>query len=390
MSKYLLTTILSLLNFCFYAQDFKSDNVRYQTISWNDFFKKLDQNPKLFYYDIRSEAERNDSIKAAPYNQGKIKGAIETDFADFAKHYPEYLKHKNDTIYLYCSHSKRSRYLAKQLRDSSFLHVVNINGGLSYFNTLSESEMPYKNKYYTNSLKYKLTSPSDFTKALKDKNCQIVDVRPDSLYYGKANIERANSFGIIKSALHLPYNKIKDHLKLLDKNKTILVIDNEGTLSPIAANYLIENGYKTSVLLFGIENLTRTIPANDRPFLKTKYQMILPEELANLSKKKNTIIIDIRTEPEYNSTSKDGWKNVGKLKNAVSIPLQTLSKEKMTAYNGKNIVLYDMMMKEDVYEFAKRLKEFGIKDFQILVGGINQLKEGIYDYQKIELKSLLD
>ncbi|WP_187775449.1 rhodanese-like domain-containing protein [Flavobacterium johnsoniae] len=390
MNKYLLTPILSLLSFCFYAQDFKSDNVRYQTISWNDFFKKLDHNPKLFYYDIRSEAERNDSIKAAPYNQGKIKGAIETDFADFAKYYPEYLKHKDDTIYLYCSHSKRSRYLAKQLRDSSFAHVVNINGGLSYFNTLSESEMPYKNKYYTNSLKYKLASPSDFTKALKDKNYQLVDVRPDSLYYGNANIERGNSFGDIKSSLHISYDKIKDHLKLLDKNKTIMVLDNEGTLSPIAANYLIEKGYKTSVLLFGVENLTRTIPATDRPFLKTKYQMILPEELANLSKKKNIIIIDVRTEPEYNSTSKDNWKNVGKLKNAVSIPLQTLSKEKMAAYNGKKIVIYDMMMKEDVYEFAKHLKEFGIKDFQILVGGINQLKEGIYDYQKTELKSLLD
>ena len=390
MNKYLLTTILSLLSFCFYSQDFKSDNVRYQTISWNDFFKKLDHNPKLFYYDIRSEAERNDSIKAAPYNQGKIKGAIETDFADFAKYYPEYLKHKNDTIYLYCSHSKRSRYLAKQLRDSSFLHVVNINGGLSYFNTLSEREMPYKNKYYTNSLKYKLASPSDFTKALKDKNCQIVDVRPDSLYYGKANIEKANSFGNIRSALHIPYNKMKDNLKLLDKNKTILLLDNECTLSPIAGNYLIEKGYKTSVLLFGIENLIRTIPTNDRPFLKTKYQMILPEELINLSKKKNTIIIDVRTQAEYNSTSKEGWKNVGKLKNAVSIPLQILSKEKMAAYNGKKIVIYDMMMKEDVYEFAKHLNEFGINDFKILVGGINQLKEGIYDYQKTDLKNLLD
>lgn len=143
------------------------------------------------------------------------------------------------------------------------------------------------------------------------------------------------------------------------------------------------------MLLFGLENLTRTIPANDRPFLKTKYQMILPEELVNLSKKKNTIIIDVRT-PEYNSTCKEGWKNVGKLKNALSIPLETLSKEKMVAYNGKNIVIHDMMIKEDIYQFAKRLKEFGIKDFHILAGGINQLKEGIYDYQKTELKTLLD
>lgn len=390
MNKYFLITILSLLSFCVHSQDFTSDNVRYQTISWNNFFKKLDHNPKLVYYDIRSEGERTDNLKFAPYNQGKIKGAIETDFADFKKYYPEYLKHKNDTIYLYCSHSKRSRLLAKQLRDSSFVNVVNINGGLSYFNTLSEIEMPYRTKYYTNNLKYKLTSPNDFIEALKNKKYQIVDIRPDSLYYGKSSIERENSFGNIKSALHIPYDKIKDHLKLLDKNKTILLFDNEGALSPIAANYLIENGYQTSILLFGLENLTRTTAGNDMPFLKAKYKMILPVELLGLSKTKNTVIIDIRAEPEYNSKSTNPWKNVGKLKNAVNIPLAELTKEKMANYSGKTIVIYDMMMKEELYEYAKRLKEYSVKDYYLLVGGINQLKEGIYDYQKIELKSLLD
>ena len=390
MNKCIVITLLSFLSFYIQAQDFKSDNVRYQTISWMDFFKKLENNPKLVFYDIRSDAERCDSIKSAPYNQGKIKGAIETDFADFKKYYPEYLKHKNDTIYLYCSHSKRSRYLAKQLKDSSFVNVVNINGGLSYFNSLPEKEMPYKKKYYSNNLKYKLASPTDFIEALNNNKYQIVDIRPDSLYYGKATIERENSFGNIKSILHIPNYKLKDNLKLLDKNKIILVVDSEGILSPKSANYLIENGYKTSVLLFGLENLTRTTPSNAMPFLKTKYQMILPDELLALSKQKNTVIIDIRSEPEYNSTSKNPWKNIGRLRNSISIPLATLNKEKMTAYSGKTIVIYDMMMKEDLYEYANRLKQYGIIDFHLLVGGINQLKEGIYDYQKTELKSLLD
>ncbi|MNQ38045.1 Rhodanese-like domain protein [compost metagenome] len=152
-------------------------------------------------------------MKAASYNQGKIKGAIETDFADFTNYYPEYLKHKNDTIYPYCSHSKRSRFLAKQLSDSSFVYVVNINGILSYFNTLSENEMPYKTKYYINNLKYKLATPTDFIAALENKNYQIIDKRPDSLFYGKAGTKRKNSFGNIKSALHIPYDKIKNNLK---------------------------------------------------------------------------------------------------------------------------------------------------------------------------------
>lgn len=70
--------------------------------------------------------------------------------------------------------------------------------------------------------------------------------------------------------------------------------------------------------------------------------------------------------------------------------MAALTKEKIAKYNGKTIIIYDMMMKEELYEYAKHLKKYGIKDFYLLVGGINQLKEGIYDYQKIELKILLD
>lgn len=390
MNKCLRAALLSLLTFAVSAQDFNSDNVRYQIISWNDFFKKLEKNPKLVYYDIRSDGERNDNGKSEQYNQGKIKGAIETDFSDFAKYYSEYLKHKNDTIYLYCSHSKRSRHLAKQLADSSFANVVNINGGLSHFNMLPEKEMPYKNKYYTNNLKYKLTTPTDFIEALNTKKYQIIDVRPDSVYFGKAPNERENAFGNIKSALHIPYDKIRENLKSLDKNKTFLLFDNEGETSPIAAKFLIENGYKTAILIFGLENLISAAPSKNGAFLRTKYQMILPADLLEASKIKNTIIIDIRTETEYSSTDKNSWKNAGRLKNALNIPLARISEEQINIYKDKNIIIYDKMMQDEVFEFARHLREYGITDFQILIGGISQLREEIYDYNKTELKSLLE
>ena len=77
MNKYIMISALSLLSFCVSAQDFKLDNVRYQTISWTDFFKRLENNPKLVYYDIRSDGERGDNGKSPQYNQGKIKGARE-------------------------------------------------------------------------------------------------------------------------------------------------------------------------------------------------------------------------------------------------------------------------------------------------------------------------
>lgn len=390
MNKYILTTLFWIVTISANAQDFKLDNVRYETVSWMEFFNRLEKNPKLIYYDIRTQGERSDTSQYHSYNQGKIKGAIETDFFDFAKSYPQYLKHKSDTIYLYCSHSRRSRLLAKQLTDSSFFNVVNINGGLSYLNNLSSKEVPLKSKYYINGLKYTLTSPAEFLKALNKKTYQVIDVRPDSLYNGTSQDKWQNSFGYIKSVLHIPYDKMKDNLNLLNKNKTVLMYDNDGELSPIAANYLSDNGYKTSILLFGLDNLVGNIPSKERKFLKSKYQMILPTELLELSVHKNTVIIDIRTESEYTSSDTTDWKNVGRLKNSINIPLFKLSKERVSSYKGKTIILYDIMMHEELYDFANELMKYGFNDFYLLVGGITQLKWEIYNLQKLELKKLID
>lgn len=379
-----------MLTLCFHtnAQDYKSDNINYQTISWIDFFKKLDNNPELIYFDIRTEGERNDNGKSPQFNQGKIKGAIETDYFDFEKYYPEYLKHKDDTIYLYCSHSKRSRALAKQLRDSSFVKVVNINGGLSYFNSLTDKDIIDKEKYYTSSLKYKLISPNDFNELIYNKNYQIVDVRPDSLYFGKTTSNRINSLGRIKNVLHFPFNEMENNLSLLDNSKEILLFDNDGELSPIAANYLFENGYNVSILIFGLSNLVSTTASIDRSFLKTKYETISPTELLEISKNNSTVIIDVRSQSEYNGT--DLRKNNGKITNAINIPLTGLKKEIMNSYSEKTIIIYDTMMQEELYKYANLLDEYGIDNFYLLSGGISQLKFEIYDLEKNNLRSLLE
>lgn len=390
MNKYILTTLFWIATLSVNSQDFTLDNARYETVSWKEFFNRLEKNPKLIYYDIRTPGERSDTSQYLSYNQGKIKGAIETDFFDFSNSYSQYLKHKSDTIYLYCSHSRRSRLLAKQLTDSSFFNVVNINGGLSYLNNLSSKEVPFKSKYYINGLKYTLTSPAEFLKALNNKTYQLIDVRPDSLYYGTSQDKWQNSFGYIKSVLHIPYDKMKDNLNLLNKNKTVLLYDNDGELSPIAANYLSDNGYKTSILLFGLDNLVSNIPSKERKFLKSKYQMILPTELLELSLQNNAVIIDVRTESEHTSTDTTDWKNVGRLKNSINIPLSKLSKEKVSSYEGKTIILYDIMMHEELFDFAIELMKYGFNDFYLLVGGITQLKWEIYNLQKLELKKLID
>lgn len=372
------------------AQDFRFDNKKYQTISWDAFFKRLESNPKLVYFDIRTQGERSDTSQYPSYNQGRIKGALETDYFQFDKYYPEYKKHKTDTIYLYCSHSRRSRLLASRLADSSFKHIVNINGGISYLNTIPEQQLPVKGKYYSSGLKYELVSPNKFVEVVQSNRYQIVDVRPDSIYNGTSGDKWQNSFGAVEKARHLPYDKVKTDLNILDPGRPVILFDNDGELAPIAANYLADKGYKVSVLLFGLDNLLSDIPSRDLPFLKTKYKYISPGELLSTVSNEDVVLIDVRTPTEFAGTDTIEWKNAGRLKNAVNIPLAEATAERLAAYKNKKIVLYDIMMHEELFAFAELLNKWGVSDYQLLFGGITQIKWEVYNLEKSKLKELLN
>lgn len=371
------------------AQDFNLDNKSYQTISWNAFFSKLEKNPKLIYFDIRTKGEQRDTSRYKSYNQGRIRGAIETDFFDFKKNYPVYQKHKNDTIYLYCSHSRRSRLLAKQLADSSFVNVISINGGLSYLNMLSDKQIPLKRKYLATHLNYKLITPAEFITKVKDHKAQLIDVRPDSIYYGKAKSPWENSFGTIQNVQHIPFDKIQDQLKVIHPGKQIILFDNDGELAPVAAKKLFEKGMESSILLFGLENLQNTIPFNKRSFLKSGVSVITVSDLLGWNKK-STVVIDIRSETEYNSNDSIKEKNMGRLKAAVNIPFQSLTREKMEHFKDNKIVLYDAMMGDELYAYAKKLKDFGCKEVYLLAGGIRLLRWHIANTEQKKLETLIE
>ena len=390
MSRLSIFFLLILLASKLKSQNFVYDNVHYSTISWDEFFRRLDRDPKLIFFDIRTPGERADTSQFSSYNQGKIIGARETDYAQFDTYYPQYLQHQKDTIYLYCSHSRRSRRLAKRLSDSLFTHVVSINGGMSYLNTMNTLYREIKSKHFTTSLSYQQLTPYEFKKALKSKDCQIIDVRPDSLYYGTATIEWQNTLGNIKNATHIPFDRIHDHYHLLDKSKRIILFDNFNEHAAGVADSLIKKGYNAAVLLFGLDNVTTYLSSKERKFLKTKYKLITPSELLINSKEKNNIIIDIRTVTEFNSNDSIDWKNVGRIKNAINIPLSELTREKIEGYKTKRIILYDIMMHDELYDYAKKMMEFGFKNFELLVGGISQVKWEIHNAAKEELKVLIE
>jgi len=84
------------------------------------------------------------------------------------------------------------------------------------------------------------------------------------------------------------------------------------------------------------------------------------------------------------------WKNVGRLKDAVNIPLGEFTKEAFYTYHDKPIVIYDIMMHDEIYNAAKKLREYGFKDFSLLAGGIYFVRWKIANEHKAELETLLD
>lgn len=371
------------------SQDFTLDNNSYKTIEWNDFFAKLEHDPNLVYFDIRTLGERCDTSEYPSMNQGKIKGSIETDFFQFEEFYPEYLKHKNETIYLYCSHSRRSRILAKQLMDSSFANVVNINGGISHLNSFSKKNIPNAESYIQTKLSYDLISPDEFVKVVNSTSAQLIDVRPDSVFKSISRSDWDNMFGVIDKALHIPFERIEENLYRLDKSKSVVLFDNDGELAPVLAVYLFNLGFKCNVLLFGLDNLITYIPEKERRFLKTNYNFQMPHDLIKLSNDNEVVLLDVRSETEFNSTDSADWKNMGRLKNAINLPLSRFSAEALKEFKGKKIVIYDIMMHEELFEVAKILSSLKFENYSLLYGGISRVWWEAYNTNSSNLKEIL-
>lgn len=383
--------MLALVQTVCHAQQFENDNKLYKTISWNGFFDVLKNKPNTIFFDIRTLGERCDTSQYISYNQGWIKGAKPADFFDFNKWYPEYQKYKDSTVYLYCSHSRRSRLLSKRLSDSGFVHLVNINGGMTLLNASTDKEIPLKKVFYESKLPFALVNPSLFIKKIKNKKVGLLDIRSDSMYQGIAVNEWENSFGTIPTAKHIALEKLETQLAQLDKTKEWIILDNDGEESPKAAKILLKNGFSNvGVLFHGLDFFTNNTASKQRAFLKSKYAVLTIEELYKERENPNIVVIDVRTATEFASTDTIEWKNRGRINKAKNITLDQFTKEALAPYQGKKIVLYDLAMEEDLYEAAKRLKSYGFEQFYILGGGLFGIHWRMANQNQAYLSSILD
>jgi rhodanese-related sulfurtransferase len=375
----LTCSIFLLLSTLFLNAQYKNDNVLYKTVYPEDLVQQLKSHPGYILLDVRSKGESEDTSSMQSMNIGHLKNARNIDIRELGGRLNELQSFKNTPIFVYCSHSQRSRRASKMLADSGFTSVYNINGGMT---TLLQNEYGINNIYETKH-NYQLLSPPAFCREIKNKNTFIVDVRPDSSYNASTSSEMTNAMGRIRSAVHIPVSNIETSLSLIPKGKKIILVDEYSDESIKAANLLSNKGYQDVAVLFnGIYNIITTNTSdlsckNEVWQPNKKYHILTGEEFNDFLHKTNDVmIIDTRTTAEFQNKSKDNWRNIGHIKSALNLPDSALQSrlQEIISYKNKPVIVYSFGSSPEAYRSASTLVANGFTNVNVLSGGIFSLR----------------
>ncbi|MFL5789033.1 MAG: rhodanese-like domain-containing protein [Flavisolibacter sp.] len=377
MKKLSAFSILTLLFSVCYSQ-YKYDNVKYKAVYLEDLCQAIQANPGFLILDVRSKGEYNDSSTYLNYNIGHISNAINIDVRDLPHHLNDLSSYKNKPVFVYCSHSQRSRRASAMLADSGFTKVFNINGGLTSFR-INDVNSVCNKLFVRSNLPFTFVSPKQLSHSSLNEYI-IIDVRDDSSFRSITNNEIKNSMGKFRNSINIPSSLLSEKLSLIPKTGKVLLVDEDGNESIKAAEFLTQQGFHNlSVLFDGLEMYNSELPETERRgWIKTTpYSLINSYYLSDLVKSnKDAAIIDIRTKEEFFNHSKDSWRNIGNIKNAINIPFSDLKTDPSQLNVAKNapIILYAFSTQPEIFSAAELLASSGYTNINVLMGGLFNLR----------------
>lgn len=126
-------------------------------------------------------------------------------------------------------------------------------------------------------------------------------------------------------------------------------------------------------LIVNVLSIAQLDYLNDNVIYKTLYPKDLKEFLTN---NPNALLIDVRSPGEYSDTSRYGSLNIGRLKNAINIPIDSVEKilSKLKSEIDKPIILYCSHSQRS-RRAGKTLIENGFKNVYNLNGGMSWMNQ---------------
>jgi rhodanese-related sulfurtransferase len=377
---------------------FKADNVKYTTVFPEELCKTLMANQGYTLLDVRSQGEYDDTSTSGGLNIGHLKNSMHIDIRELPKRWKELLAYKDKPLFIYCSHSQRSRRASRLLADSGFTKLYNINGGLTNFYNQGIESNPCQGLEIVTTVPYKILSSKEFNaSAGQGKSYHIVDLRSDSIFRG-ISTEKTKAEGHFNDAVNMPFEKLTSNSTIAMPGKPILLVDEYGDESPEAAKLLYEKGYKdVSILFDGMDGwVDYTTNTTDKIVVKWTRNIsytLLPADDFNkmIANKKEFTLIDVRTKDEFNNASKNYWQNIGQIKGSINIPFTELkTNNSLPQSRDAVIILYGFNSQPEIFEAAKWLNDQGYKNVSILQGGIWSLRWTSHNIKgKADLNNLL-
>lgn len=359
---------------------YKNDNVLYKTVFMEDLCKEINSHPDLLLLDVRTPGEYLDTTTRG-MSYGRFKNAVNIEVDELGKRIAEISDKKNKPVFVYCSHSQRSRRASKMLADSGFTQVFNINGGMTGLRQLPVAANRCLYDKLESKTSYKIVSAAELCNRISkaDKNIFLLDVREDSAFRHISLDERANAMGYFKNSVNIPLASLEANLSKIPTGKEIIITDLFGGDAARAAELLDRHNHKNvSVLLEGMYRLLNTnskkLSCLSSAYVsKLPYAIINAEELKDiLAATKDYVFLDARTKEEFTNTHKNYWQNLGHLENAINIPAAEIENQwdKIEAYKTKPVIVYVFSGNREGYEAAAKLAKNGFTNVMFLQGGI--------------------
>lgn len=356
---------------------YDGDNTRYRTISLEELPAALAKSPEALMLDVRTPGEFSDTSHWTSLNIGHLKGAANIDDREVGRRLSE-LPDRNRPIYLYCSHSQRSRRVGNLLADSGYTNVINVNGGMSrYWN--EQDRLPMMDGLIERSVGYGIVNPNRLCEWTAQRPVFFLDVRPDSLFEEVRRPEWMNAFGSITGSTRIPAERLSDAKERIPWDRPIVVVANETVDETLAALELQKLGVTDVHILFeGLESLidlsAERCPCKDRIWKSdAPYSTIGLDQLdSSAILAGTTVVIDIRPTDEYDGIAKTGWANLGRFRIARHVPAAEMKDRMGSLGIAKEtpVVLVGRTMEEDLFSAARTLTDMGYTQVKILSSGI--------------------
>src|SRR6478672_12530368 len=213
---------------------FKADNVKYTTVFPEELCKTLMANQGYTLLDVRSQGEYDDTSTSGGLNIGRVKNSLHIDIRELPKRWKELLAYKDKPLFIYCSHSQRSRRASRLLADSGFTKLYNVNGGLTDFYNQGIESNGCSGLEIVTSVPYKILSSKEFNASVRQgKSYYIVDLRSDSIFRGFST-EKTKAEGHFNDATNMPFEKLTSASPIAMPAKPVLLVDEYGDESPEA------------------------------------------------------------------------------------------------------------------------------------------------------------